>query len=316
VANAQSVIAPSLGSLAAGLRPRLRTFVARQALPPTRARRALLIVLAAVGASLVAIEATTRWAGLQDEGAYWRAGARLLSGQPLYDPAATVVTPWAYLYPPPLAQALAPVTAVLPEAAFSALWTLLLLGCLLYLARGRLLVALAMVAFVPVAVELGYRNVHLLLAALLVLGLRGRPALLAVGAAIKVGPGLGLLYLALRGRWREASTGLVAGFAILFISLVIGPAAWGQFLAVVASTAAIAQTTPLPIGYPARLAIAVLLTIVASRLPEQYGEATLVVAVVLANPSLWATALSMLVATIPLWETAPKRKHAMPTAAA
>lgn len=311
--NAQSAIGVAARARGSGSLPALQSFAARQALPRAFGARVLLIVLAAVGASLLAVEAASRWAGVQDEGAYWRAGERLLSGQPLYDPTATVVTPWAYLYPPPLAQFIAPITAVVPQNAFSALWTMLLLACVLYLARGRLLVALAMVAFVPVAIELGYRNVHLLLAALLVLGLRGRPALLAIGAAIKVGPGLGLVYLAFRGRWREAAIGVAAGLAVLAMSLLIGPAQWQQFMAVIAATASTAPTTSLPLSYPVRLAIAGVLTLAASRLSDRRGEAVLVIAVVLANPSLWATALSMLVAMVPLWETARGRRDEVET---
>src|SRR5204863_9321175 len=115
-----------------------------------------------------------------------------------------LVTPFASLYPPPLAQFLAPFTLVVPDWLYEAGWTALLLVILLWFARWQPILALALIAFLPVAVELWFRNVHLLLAALIVLGLRGAPWMFAIGAAIKISPGLGIVYLALRGRWRDA----------------------------------------------------------------------------------------------------------------
>ena len=61
-----------------------------------------------------------------------------------------------------------------------------------------------------------------------------------------------------------------------------------------------------------RLGVGVVLTIVAGRMaaravargrPARAGEALLIVALVVANPTLWATAFSMLVAIVPLWRT-------------
>ena len=157
--------------------------------PPT------LLVLAAIGGCLLLVVAVNRWAAPQDEHAYWLAGQRLLSGAPLYDPAATSVTPYAYWYPPPLAQLMAPVSALLPSEPFSWAWTGLLLACLLWLGRGRPLVALALVAFLPVAVELWFRNVHLVLAAIVALAILRWPWMFAVGAIVKLAPGLGIVYL-------------------------------------------------------------------------------------------------------------------------
>ena len=73
-----------------------------------------LVVLSAVGAALLLVIASGRWGDPQDQHAYWLAAQRLINGQPLYDPTATSVTPYAYWYPPPLAQVLVPVAAILP----------------------------------------------------------------------------------------------------------------------------------------------------------------------------------------------------------
>ena len=59
--------------------------------------------------------------------------------------------------------------ARLSSAWFTLAWTVLLLGCLLFLGRRRVLVALALIAFLPVAVEFWFRNIHLVLAVLVVL---------------------------------------------------------------------------------------------------------------------------------------------------
>jgi len=117
-----------------------------------------------VGAALLAVTATTAWTAFGDEHAYWMAAQHLIAGRPLYDQTAPIWTPYAYWYPPPLAQVLAPLTLVLPDWAFSVLWLGLLLGCLWFLSGRRFFVAIALVAFVPVALELGVRNVHLLIA--------------------------------------------------------------------------------------------------------------------------------------------------------
>ena len=150
-----------------------------------------LLVLAAVGGCLLLVVAANRWGSPQDEHAYWLAGQRLLAGAPLYDPTATAVTPYAYWYPPPLAQVMAPISAVLSSTQFSWAWTGLLLACLLWLGRGRPLVALALVAFVPVAVELWFLNVHLVLAAIVALAILRWPWMFALGAIIKLAPGPG-----------------------------------------------------------------------------------------------------------------------------
>ena len=181
------------------------TAVGRLTLPPLG-----LVVLAAIGAVLLLVVALDRWATPSDEHAYWLAARRLVDGLPLYDPAATSITPYAYWYPPVFAQVMVPVALVLPSLWFTAAWTLLMLACLWWLADRNVLVALALVAFPPVAVEFWFRNIHLVLAALLVLSVR-RGWLFPVGAAIKLAPGIGIAWLAARGRWRDAGVAVGCG---------------------------------------------------------------------------------------------------------
>jgi hypothetical protein len=259
-----------------------------------------LIVLAAIGASFLFVVGVTRWGAGQDQDAYWLAARRLLDGLPLYDPTATSVTPFAYWYPPPLAQVLGPVAAILPSRAFEIAWVGLLLVCLLWMANWRPLVALALVAYLPVAVELWFDNVHIVLAALIVLALRRWPWAFAVGAAIKIAPGLGILYLLLRRRWREAAIAIGLGLVILLISVAIGPTAWSGFITTLQARGPADISGLLPIPYVVRLVAAILVTVVAATVRPRIGEPLLIVAITIALPTLWLNAMATLIAIVPI----------------
>jgi Glycosyltransferase family 87 len=277
-------------------------------------------MLAVIGGCLLLIVAVTRWGIPSDEFAYWLAGQRLLAGEPLYDPSATPGTPYAYFYPPPLAQVLAPLTAFVPDAVYVAAWTVLLLLCLWWTAGRQVLVALALVAFIPVAVELWYRNIHLVLVVLIVLGLRRSSAWLAVAAAIKGAPALALVYFLVARRYRDAFVMGGVGLAMLIVSIALSPGAWRQFLDVIVADAAGVGASIVPIPFAARATAAVVIVIIAGLVARRAsapaggqsltsdsraGEALLVVALVLANPTFWVTSLSLLIAIVPLWRSKP-----------
>ena len=269
-----------------------------------------LVALATVGALLLLVVATNRWSVPSDEHAYWLAARRLLDGQPLYDPQATPITPYAYWYPPVLAQALAPIVAVVPAWLFSILWTLLLLGCLWYLADRQLLVMLALIALPPVAIELWFRNVHLVLAVLVVAALRGgpdgRPWLWPIGAAIKLAPGLGIPWLAARERWRAVAVATAVGLGILAVSVVLSADAWRQWVEIVTARGPAEAAGVLQVPYLVRAVAGLVLALVAGRLRDPAGSVLLVVAITLALPTLWVDGLSLLVAIVPIWRNRPK----------
>jgi hypothetical protein len=262
--------------------------------------RLVLIVLAAIGASLLLVVAVNRWGAPADEHAYWLAGQRLLAGQPLYDPTATSITPFAFWYPPIVAQVMAPISVILPSWVFSAAWTVLMLVCVWWIAGRDVLVALALCAFPPVAVEFWSRNVHLIIAALLVLAIRRWGGWFAIGAAIKLAPGIGIVYLALRRRWRETGVALGVGVVLLAISVALSPDAWRQFADVMLARGPDDASTLLPIPYYARAIAGLILVVVAASIPPKWGEPLLVIGVVVALPTLWFTALSTLIAVVPL----------------
>jgi hypothetical protein len=275
--------------------------------PPT-----WLLVLAAVGASLLAATAFYYWPAAQDESAYWYAAQRLLAGQPLYDPTAFVQTPYAFWNPPIVAQFLAPLTLVLSQDAYIALWTAVLVGALWWLCGRDPIVSLAAVAFLPVALELDVRNMHILIAALVVLALRRSWAWWVPAVALKIAPILGVFYLAAAGRHSDALKVLGLGALVAAISVVLAPDAWLGFWEVVVARAAADGGGIVSIPYPLRFGVGVGLALLAGRRGGRRGEALLVVAILIANPTLWVNAFSQLVALIPiLWsaggsETQPR----------
>lgn len=271
-----------------------------------------LLVLATIGGFLLAVVATAEWVHFNDEHAYWLAGSRLLAGQPLYDASAASNTPFAYWYPPPLAQVLAPLTTLLSADVFSVAWTILLLGCLWWLGGRNVLVALALIAFLPVAIELRVRNVHLVLAVLCVLAIRRSWVFWIPAAAIKITPVLGSVYLAAAGRWRDAAKVAVAGAVVLGASFALGPGLWRDFIDIVGARAGTDGGSWLPIPFAVRFGAGAVLTVLAGLMAKaaarrgdstRVAESLLIVALTIANPTLWATALSLLIAIVPLWRT-------------
>ncbi len=262
--------------------------------------RILVILIAAIGASLLLVVAVNRWGSPGDEHAYWLAGQRLLAEEPLYDPAATSITPFAYWYPPIVAQVMAPISIVLPSIVFSAVWIVLMLICLWWIADRDVFVALALCAFPPVAVEFWSRNVHLILAAVLVFAIRRWGGWFSIGAAIKLAPGIGLLYLMVRRRWRDLGMAFGFGAGLLVVSILLSPDAWRQFGEVMLARGPSDASTLLPIPYFARAILGLALVIFAGRLDARWGEPLLVVGITVALPTLWFTALSTLIAVVPL----------------
>ena len=262
-----------------------------------------LLAAALIGVALLTVIAATSWPEFGDEHAYWTAAQRLVAGQPLYDPSAPPQAPYAYWYPPVLAQVLAPFTTIAGDWLFTAIWTVLLVGCLWFLSGRNVFIALALVAFLPVALELRVRNVHLVIAALTVLALRRSWVFWIPATALKLGPALGVLYLLAAGRRREAILVLGFGAALAAISHLLAPGAWDAFLQMATGRAVTRDGGVLAMPYVVRLSAGSALAIAAGRRGGRAGEVILVVALTVANPTLWMNALSLLIAAVPLWRT-------------
>ena len=189
----------------------------------------LLLVGATAGLLLLLVLALYRWDDLDNSHAYWLAGRAVLDGRSPYELTTGPQVRFAYQYPPPMAQVMAPVAAVIGAWPFEYLWLALMGVCLAWLAGWRTLLALALVALLPVTMEFWYQNFHLQLAVIVVLAIRRWPALFAVGAAIKLSPGVGIVYLAAGGRWRAAAGVAALLAAICGVSWLLAPDLWAEF---------------------------------------------------------------------------------------
>jgi hypothetical protein len=270
-----------------------------------RARLVVLAVLAAIGAGLLAVIVGIFWTNPGDTFAYWLAGMRLAAGQPVYATGEAAFAPYAYHYPPPLAQLLAPLTLVLPAMAYLIFYRGLELLVTWELAGRRMLPMLALIAFLPVALELRYENVNLLMALGIVYGLGRWPWLFAVGALVKVSPGLGIIYLALRRRWRDAIVSSVVGAGVVAVSYLIDPGLWRDFLAAIGDRASITGNSLLPFPYAVRAAAGLVLTVAGGIVGRRRGELLLVAGMTVANPNLALNGFAVLAAAVPVWFAGP-----------
>jgi predicted permease len=128
----------------------------------------------------------------------------------------------------------------------------------------------------------------------------GAPWLFAFGALVKFAPALGIVYLAARGRWRDALAATGLGALIVAVSVVLAPQAWLDYADILASRGPADEAGFLPIPFVVRLGVGVAVAVVAGRLRPRLGGPLLVVAVVVASPTLWATAFALLVAVVPV----------------
>jgi hypothetical protein len=99
---------------------------------------------------------------------------------------------------------------------------------------------------------------------------------------------------------RDAAVATAFGAALLAISVALGPDLWRQFLDVLRARGPADASALLPVPYAARLLAGVVLMVIAARIEPRFGEPLLVVAVTVALPTLWLTALATLAAVVPL----------------
>jgi Glycosyltransferase family 87 len=272
---------------------------------PKRVNVVALSLLAAVGASMLGVIIATFWLTPGDDLAYWIAGHRLVTGQPIYVPADIAFEPFAYHYPPPLAQVLAPVTGVVPALAYAVIYRGLLLLALWELAGRTMLKMLALIAFIPMTVAVRSENLEIFMAIGIVLGLQRWPWLFTVGALTKVSPGLGIVYLALQRRWRDVAVSVLVGVTITGASLVLAPDLWRAWLDAISGRADMVGNSLVPVPYSVRAIAGFVLAIMAGVLGRRPGELLLVVAITIANPGLSLQGFAVLAAAIPIWFAGP-----------
>ena len=218
--------------------------------------------------------------------------------------------PWpvdsAYVYSPAFAQITWPLTQ-LPWAVFAAAWTLLSVSCLFWMRVPW------MIAFPGVIDDMLRGQIHVLLAAMIVVGFR-YPGTWAFGMLTKVTPGVGLLWFAARGQWRHLAIAIGVTAAIAAVSFVVTPALWFDWLELLrasAGTAAGIQLVPLPLSV--RLALGAVLVIFAARTDRAW---LLPLAVMVALPNVWTTSTALIAGSVALWRDARTPPEAATTQAA
>ena len=197
-----------------------------------------------------------------------------------------------YLYSPAFAQFLSPLY-VLPFEAFFVLWTVASLAVLYWLVRPwpwALLILL-----LPWTYELFVGQVHLFIAAAIVLGFR-YPSLWAFSILTKVTPGIGLLWFLVRREWRSLAIALGTTAAIVALSFALAPTAWFDWYAFLRGSTGSGELL-----YP-RLAAAAAIVVAGALTGRRWA---IPVAVWLALPVVWIESWVILLAIIRLREPAP-----------
>jgi hypothetical protein len=194
-----------------------------------------------------------------------------------------------YLYSPAFAQFLSPLY-VLPFEAFFLLWTAASIAVLYWLVRPwpwALLILL-----LPWTYELFVGQVHLFIAAAIVLGFRW-PSLWAFNILTKVTPGVGLLWFLVRREWRPLAIALGTTVAIVVVSFVLAPTAWFDWYTFLRGSTGSGELL-----YP-RIALAAVIVVIGALTDRRW---TIPIAVWLALPVVWIESWVILFAIIRLRE--------------
>jgi hypothetical protein len=210
----------------------------------------------------------------------------------------------AFTYSPPMAS-LANLAGLLPWHTFLMLWTALLLTATVWLGGRR---ALLVLAFPPVAIELYYGNINLLLGVALVIGMT-RPWAWSFVLLTKPTCGVGLLWFAARREWRHLAIALGATLTVVAASALVFPALWHDWVALLLESG---QRPPaeswLPIPIWLRLPAAGALVWWGGRTDRAW---TVPAAVTLALPVVWFAGLAILVAAFRIESQAAAERRPM-----
>lgn len=246
-------------------------------------RDALIVIGLARAAYYYIIQAIHPWDYLgTDARAYWQID---LAHPYLHSGVGDLST---YLYSPAFAQVMAPFS-LLPWPVYLGAWTVLLVGVLAWLVKPWPWALL--ILFLPISYELFVGNIHLLIAAALVIGLR-RPAALALPILTKITPGIAALWFLVRRDWRNLAISVGVTLAIVAVSFIIQPAAWFDWIAFL-----MASSSRGDVLIP-RIVVGALLVIFGAAT----GRAWLVpIAVWIALPVVWINAWVILLASIRLY---------------
>jgi hypothetical protein len=194
----------------------------------------------------------------------------------------------AFLYPPVVGR-LFGLFRELSWPTFWFLWSALLVGSLVWLGWRR---ALLLLAFPPIALDLYFGNMNLLIAAAIALGFR-YPWAWAFVLLTKITPGVGLIWFAARREWRSLITTFAITAFIVTASVALDARLWQEWLAAIKGGSGPVPAGVLPIPLVFRLLAAALLVFWGARTSRRW---TVPVAATLALPVLWIGGFAVLAA--------------------
>jgi len=176
----------------------------------------------------------------------------------------------------------------LPWWQFLWMWEALLVATIIWMGGRR---SLLVVAFPFVALELYHGNIHLLLAAAMVLGFR-HPWTWSFVLLTKASCGVGLLWFVVRREWRPLGIALGSTAVVAGLSAVLAPELWADWIAFVLQSPGGTPGGPsVPVPLWIRLPLAAALVLWGARTDRRW---TVLVSATIALPVLWLTGLSML----------------------
>jgi alpha-1,2-mannosyltransferase len=255
-----------------------------------------------------------------DSLAYHQAGGRILRGEALYDLSVTQTGGFGlFYYPPAFAVAFAPIALLSPDITtwlwlFASVVMLLAAIWLLPVSVGVRAVMLFLAALDwPVAYALKLGQVGPLLLLLFVIGWRwrDRPGVLgavgALGAGVKVQPGLILVWALLTRRWRAVVVGAAIGIALALVAVIVtrNVGIWLDFLALlrqvsnpvttphnftpgaIAFQGGVSEGLATTIQLASTVLVGLLVVVSALRHPAVWSYLVAVVASQLVSPVLW-----------------------------
>jgi hypothetical protein len=174
--------------------------------------------------------------------------------------------------------------------AFLWTWLAILVGTVIWLG-GRGPKVIWLLAFPPVALELYHANIHLLIAAAIVLGFR-YPWTWAFILLTKVTPGVGLVWFAVRREWRSLAIALGVTAAITAVSVAVDWHLWVDWLDFLGRAGAGASVGQFEIAVPLWLRLPAAVALVAwGGLTDRRW--TVVVAATLGLPILWPSGFAI-----------------------
>jgi Glycosyltransferase family 87 len=263
----------------AGLTASLRALAARH----THTLRDALVVIGILRAVwYFAVQGIRPWEFIGiDARAYWAVDL----AHPYADSGVGVYS--TYLYSPAFAQILAPFGA-LPFGVFFAVWTAASIAVLIWLVRPWPW-ALGILAL-PIIYELMVGQVHLFIAAAIVVGFR-YPAAWVLPILTKITPGIGILWFPIRREWRSFGIAVGATLAVVAVSALLSPGAWADWFAFLTSS-----TDRGELLYP-RIALGVVLVAFGALTDRRW---LVPVAVWIALPVVWIESWVILLAIIRL----------------